>query len=201
MTLIINDTRYRVDFTFALTVTLMLIFCQEDTVILCLLSSLFHEAGHLILMHIFRQKITAVTFGAFGVRINRLITTELSYKKEAIIAFGGIGVNLVIAFIGVTDYYLNGSDFSLRLSAVNIFIALFNMIPIDTLDIGRVLRYTLLCLYDENKSDRILYIISAVSVNLLAVGCIVYTVSFAVNPSLIAVTIYLYVITLFKKWS
>ncbi len=201
MTLIINDTRYRVDFTFALTVTLMLIFCQEDTVIICLLSSLFHEAGHLILMCLFRQKITDVTFGAFGIRINRLSTCNLSYKKEAIIASGGICINFLIALVSVICYSLYGNDFSLRLSAVNIFIALFNMIPIDTLDIGRVLRYTLLCRYDENKSDRILYIISAVSVNLLAVGCIVYTVAFAVNPSLIAVTIYLYVITLFKKWS
>ena len=91
MTLIINHTNYRIDFTFALTVTLMLIFCQQDTVIICLLSSVFHEAGHLILMQLFRQKITDVTFGAFGIRINRLSTCNLSYKKEAIIASGGIG--------------------------------------------------------------------------------------------------------------
>ena len=201
MTLIINDTRYRVDFTFSLTVTLMLLFCQEDTVIICLMSSLLHEAGHIALMHLFHQKITDVTFGAFGVRINRLSTANLSYKKEAIIAFGGIGINFLIAFAGIIYYYLRGSDFALKLTAVNVFIALFNMIPIDTLDIGRVLRYTLLCCYDENKSDRILDIVSAVSVNFLAVGCVVYTFGFAVNPSLIAVTIYLYVITLFKKWS
>lgn len=199
--MIINDTRYRIDFSFALTVTLMLIFCDETTVIVCLISSMLHEAGHLAFMHLFKQKIADVTFGAFGVRINRLNTSSLSYKKEAVIAFGGIGVNLLIAFSSALFSYVRDSDFAYMLTAVNIFIALFNMIPVDTLDIGRVLRYTLLCIYDENKCDRILDIISIVSVNLLAVGCIVYTCVFSVNISLIAVTVYLYVITLFKKWS
>lgn len=201
MTLIVGNTRYRVDFTFALTVTLMLIFCDENTVIICLLSSVLHELGHLVFMKAFRQRVTEVTFGAFGVRIDRLATSELSYKKEAVIAFGGIAVNFLIAFMSGIYYYVTNSNFALLLTAVNIFIALFNMIPVDTLDIGRVLRYTLLCLYDENKCDKILFIVSAVSVNLLAVICIVYTVLFSVNPSLIAVTVYLYVITLFKKWS
>lgn len=201
MTLIVGSTRYRIDFSFSLTVTLMLLFCQSDTVILCLISSVLHEGGHLILMYLFRQKVLSVTFGAFGVRIDRHFSSEISYKKEAFIAFGGIGINLLIAFMSALYYYLTGTGFSLRLTAVNLFIALFNMIPIDTLDIGRVLRYTLLCFYDESGCHKILNIISAAWVNLLAAGCIFYTVSYCVNPSLIAVTVYLYVTTLFKKWS
>ena len=201
MTLIINDTNYRIDFTFALTVTLMLIFCQQDTVIICLLSSVFHEAGHLILMQLFRQKITDVTFGAFGIRINRLSTCNLSYKKEAIIASGGICINFLIAFLSAICYSLYGNDFYLRLSAVNIFIALFNMIPVDTLDIGRVLRYTLLVWTDESKCDRILSIISFISLIFLGGICFLYSLLIGFNPSLVIVTLYLYVITLFKKWS
>jgi Zn-dependent protease len=126
---------------------------------------------------------------------------EISYKKEAIIAFGGIGVNLLIAFISYLYYYLTESSFCFRLIVVNIFIALFNTIPIDTLDMGRVLRYTLLCFYDESKCNKTLYIISVLSVNLLAIVCLLYSVSYALNPSLVAVTVYLYVTTLFKKWS
>ena len=201
MTLIVKDTSYRVDFTFALTVTLMLIFCDESTVVICLLSSVLHEAGHLVFMKAFHQRVTEVTFGAFGVRINRISASAISYKKEAVITLGDIAVNFLISFASGIYYFITESNFALLLTGVNIFIALFNMIPIDTLDIGRVLRYTLLCLYDENKCDKIVFIVSAVSVNLLAVMCIVYTISFAVNPSLIAATVYLYVITLLKKWS
>jgi hypothetical protein len=201
MTLIVNDTRYKIDFTFALTVTLMLLLCSEETVMISLLSSILHEAGHLILMFIFRQKVISVIFGSFGVRIERQLTESLSYKKEAIIALGGIGVNFTVAIISFIHYYLYGSDFSAKLSVVNVIIALFNMIPIDILDMGRVLRYTLLCYKDEDKCQRIIYIISVIFINLLAAGCIVYSLFFSFNISLITVTVYLYVITLFKKWS
>ena len=201
MTLIINETRYRIDFTFALTVTLMLILCEEDTVIISLLSSALHETGHLFFMHLYSQNVQSVTLGAFGVRIDRQLTTALSYKKEAVIAFGGILVNFIIAIIGIIYYSLFGSVFSLKLSAVNIIIALFNMIPLDTLDIGRVLRYTLLCHYDESRCHIIMKTVSVIAVNILSLICIIYSLKFTVNPSLIAVTVYLYVITLFKKWS
>ena len=97
-------------------------------------------------MFIFNQKVISVTFGSFGVRIERQLTQSLSYKKEAVIALGGIGVNFVIASLSAIHYLLYGSDFTFKLSAVNVIIALFNMIPIDTLDMGRVLRYTLLCI-------------------------------------------------------
>lgn len=201
MTLIVNETRYKIDFTFALTVTLMLLLCSEETVIISLFSSMLHETGHLMFMFIFRQKVSCVTFGSFGVRIDRQITTQLSYKKEAIIAFGGIMINFLIAFLGYLYYYLIDSNFALKLTMVNIIIGLFNMIPIEVLDMGRVIKYSLMSIRKDIDSDRILSIISALSVNILAVSTIAYTLKVAVNPSLIAVTIYLYVITLFKKWS
>ena len=201
MTFIVGSSRYKIDFTFALTVTLMLIFCHKETVLLCLVSSLLHEAGHLMLMYILEQKVTDVIFGAFGIRIDRQSEMGTSYKNEAVIAFGGIGVNLLIAFTSAVYYNFTHCSFSMRLTAVNIFIAIFNSIPIDTLDMGRVLRYTLLCRYDESRCHIIMKAVSVIAVNILALLCIIYSLSFTVNVSLIAVTVYLYVITLFKKWS
>ena len=201
MTLIVNETRYKIDFTFALTVTLMLLLCSEETVIISLLSSGLHEMGHLILMFIFRQRVVSVTFGAFGVRIDRQLSQNLSYKKEAIIAFGGIMINFLIAILSYLYYYFINSDFALKLMVVNIIIGIFNMIPIEVLDMGRVIKYSLMSSQKDFQADRILGIISAVTVNLLAVCSLLYTVAVGINPSLIAVTIYLYIITLIKKWS
>ena len=201
MTLIVNDTKYKIDFTFAMTVTLMLLLCSEETVIISVISSALHEMGHLIMMQALGQKVVSVTFGAFGVRINRQFDCSLNYKNEALIAGGGILVNFVVAITGILYYYFTGGIFGIKLTAVNIFIAAFNMIPIDALDMGRVLRYTLLCSSDEDKCDRVMSIISALFVNLLAGICIIYTIYIGFNLSLITVTIYLYVITLFKKWS
>ncbi len=201
MTLIIKDTQYRVDFTFGLTVTLMLLLCSEDTIFICLLSSMLHETGHLLFMYAFGQKVESVTFGAFGIRIQRYSSCVLSYKKEAVIAFGGILVNFLIAFFSCLYYYLQGSSFALKLMGVNIIIALFNMIPIEVLDMGRVIRYILLTFAEESRCDRILRIISVIFVNALATATIFYSVFIGINVSLIAVTLYLYIITLIKKWS
>ena len=201
MTLIVKETKFKIDFTFALTVTLMLLLCHEDTVVISLLSSFLHEMGHLGFMYIFSQRVLSVTFGAFGVRINRQYNCSLNYKKEALIASGGILVNFIVAITGILYYYFTSSIFGLKLAVVNIFIASFNMIPIDSLDMGRVLRYTLLYSIDEDKCDRILSVISLIFINLLAVICFSYTILIGFNLSLITVTLYLYVITLFKKWS
>ncbi len=201
MTLIVRDTHYRVDFTFGLTVTLMLLLCREDTVILCLVSSMLHEFGHLFFMYIFHQRAESVTFGAFGIRIQRRSSCILSYNKEAVIASGGILINFLIAFFSYLYYYLQSSSFALKLMGVNIIIALFNMIPIEVLDMGRVIRYTLLSFTGENLCDRILKIVSVIFVNALAVATVCCSIFIGINISLIAVTLYLYIITLIKKWS
>lgn len=201
MTLIVGSSRYKIDFTFVLTVILMLLLCHEETVILSLGSSLLHEMGHLLFMYIFRQKVESVTLGCYGMRIERCHHSTLSYKKEAIIALGGIIINFIVAILGILYYYLRCNTFAIRLVAVNIVIGLFNMLPIEVLDMGRALRYILLSFYDESFTYRLLGIISALTVNLLAVVTVYYTAFFNVNISLIAVTVYLYVITLFKKWS
>ncbi len=201
MTLIVKETGYRIDFTFAMTVTLMLLLCSEDMVILCLLSSMLHEIGHLFFMYIFHQKVESVTFGAFGVRIQRHIDSALSYKKEAVIALGGILINFLIAIFSYLYYYLWRSDFALKLAIVNIIIAVFNTVPIEVLDMGRFIRYVLLIFAEENLCDRILKIISVIFVNILAILCVCYSLFIGINISFIAVTLYLYIITLIKKWS
>lgn len=201
MTLQFKDTSYHIDFGFALTVTLMLLFFNEETVILSLMSSILHEFGHLLFMHIFHQKVESVTLGAFGVRIQRCSNAFISYKKETIIALGGIMINFLIAIQGGLYYYLRGSNFSLKLALVNTLIALFNSIPIEVLDMGRAVRCILMMFIDETDSDRILRFISLVSVNLLMAISIYYSIMAEFNPSLIAVTVYLYIITLIKKWS
>ena len=114
---------------------------------------------------------------------------------------GGILINFMVASFSAIYYSIHSSEFFLKLILVNIIIALFNTIPLDTLDMGRVLRYTLLCRFDESSVEKILTVISMVSVNLLAVTCLAVNIFTGFNLSLVIVTVYLYVITLFKKWS
>ncbi len=201
MTVDINGTEVKLAFSFVLVLALMLLFCQENIVLMCLTSSLLHEGGHLLFMRLFGERILSIDFGAFGVRIERAGSTVLSYKKEAVTALGGIVINFLLAFLSVMYYYLMKSQAALMLFCINILIAAFNCIPISVLDMGRALRCLFMLKFNEVESEKLLHIISLAFVNLLAVSCCLYSAFVSVNVSLIAVTLYLYVITLFKKWS
>lgn len=201
MTLDIRGTEIKLTFSFVLLLTMMLLFCEESIVLMCVASSLLHEGGHLLFMLIYRERILSIDFGAFGVRIERAGNTGLSYKKEAVIALGGILVNFLLAFISIIYYYLIQRQKAMMFFLINILIALFNCIPVYVLDMGRALRNLFILHFDEEISEKLLNVISLIFVNLLAIFCCIYSAFFSVNISLIAVTVYLYIITLFKKWS
>lgn len=165
-----------------------------------LFSSLIHESGHLILMCLFGDRIHYVELSLFGMRIEKQ-STLLSYKKEALIAMGGIILNFLSAFLGFVMYLIFTREDFLFFSAVNGFIALVNMIPVKILDFGRFIQCFLSQRYDEEKSERVLDILSALCTVLLSLACVLYCVFIRLNISFIAVTVYLNVITFKKKWS
>lgn len=201
MTVDIKETKLRLNFSFVLTVTLMLIFCRQDVVIMSLIASFFHEMGHILFMVVFGEKILSVDFGAFGIRIEKVNNRNISYKRECLIALGGIIINFVLAFLSIMYYYFIGDNFSLMFSLINILLASFNCVPLEVLDMGRALRCFLMLRLDYDKASKMLNAISFVFVNVLAAACLAYTAFYKINVSLIAVTVYLYIITLFKKWS
>ncbi len=196
MTIEISGIRIRLTFSFFVVITLMFLSAQEKIVAVCLLSSLLHECGHLIFMYIFSEKPSEVVFGAFGIRIERLGVSSLSYKKEAVISLGGVAVNLLLVLIFFLYYAFSKSDTAYIGAFVNLFIASLNLIPVGVLDAGNFLRYILLVKYDEEKTGRVLSVVSDVSVCIFCVFCIFFTLFVSVNVSLITVCVYLITINL-----
>lgn len=201
MTVNSGNTEIKLSLSFVLVLLTMLIVCDEKIVMLCLTASLLHECGHLFFMLLYGEKILSIDFGAFGVRIERACNTSLSYKKEAIVALGGILINFFLAFLSIIYYYLMKSQTALIFALINLLTALFNCIPVYVLDMGRALKCVLMLISDEAESERVLSIISIIFTGSLAVFTVLYSAFISVNVSLIAVTVYLFVITLFKKWS
>ena len=96
--------------------------------LLSLLSAvLFHELGHLITILILKKKIRAITLEPFGARI--IVGDEISYVHEILIALAGPAASLLLFFI-LGDG--NAADCSL-------FLGVINLLPVPTLDGGRVL--------------------------------------------------------------
>ncbi len=191
-----GKTRISVTFPFAAVVTLMLLLCDEEIVSISLFSSLVHEGGHLIFMYLFGEKPICVCFGAFGIRIERGCNSRLESKKESLIALGGIAGNCLLFVCGFVFYMIYNSMWAAKLTAVNFFIAAFNMLPVRTLDFGRCLE----CLFSGNqKGDRVLSALSVITAFFVALGCLVYNVFVSLNVSLIAVSMYIILITTLKE--
>ncbi len=192
----LNKTRVDITFPFAAVVTLMLLICDEETVLMSLFSSLFHEAGHLFFMLLFGDAPSLICFGAFGIRFEKDALSCLSRKKEAAVALGGIAGNCLLFICGLVFYFIYNSMWAAKLMAVNLFIAAFNMMPVRLLDFGRCLE----CLFSDKPSfERILSLLSLFTAVTVGIGCILYNVFVCINVSMIAVSVYVILITTLKE--
>ena len=192
----LDKTKVDVTFPFTAVVTLMLLLCNEEIVMMSLFSSLFHEGGHLFFMLLYGEAPSLICFGAFGIRIERVKHIQATVKKEAIIALGGIAGNCLLFICGFVFYYIYNSIWAAKLMAVNFFIAAFNMLPVKALDFGRCLD----CLLSDNPvGERILSVLSVLTAVAVGAGCVLYNVFVSVNVSLIAVSIYIILITTLKE--
>lgn len=192
-----GKTALKLTFPFAAVVTLMLLLCDEEIVLISLFSSFFHEGGHLLLMIVFSEKPRRIVLGAFGIRIERCFERVTDYRKEAAICLGGVFGNIILSGFSLIVYYFTESSFSLKLLAVNIFIACFNLIPIRQLDAGRCIEAILEAKLSAEGISDIFKIVSVVFSFILLILCVCYNVFFGLNVSLIAVTLYLICISKF----
>lgn len=194
----LRKTKVRLDLSFVLVVTLMLLFCNEEIVLLSVFSSMFHECGHLLMMIKCKERIEKLTFGAFGVRIEKYAFSGISYKKEILIALGGIFFNLILAFTSAVVYILSENSTALMLSFINILIALMNSLPIGHLDMGQAVSSFLLMKTESERAREISEIISFVFCLAFTIFTVFYCIIIKVNFSLVAVSIYLLTETEFK---
>lgn len=195
----IGSTQLKLRFSFVATVTLMLYFCDERVVLSAFFASLFHESGHIIIMRLCKARLKAIELGAFGIRIDRAAFGLLSYKKEALIAIGGILFNLFACLVFYILRIISENEEFLLFSAVNLLVAMINSIPNGYLDFGRALHFFLLCFLSEDKAEKIISVTSSVSAAALAILWLFYSIFVGFNISLTAVTLYLTIITFQRK--
>ncbi|MFI3141436.1 MAG: hypothetical protein R3Y27_03895 [Clostridia bacterium] len=194
----INQTRYKLGFSFIAVLTLMLALSNDYIVVCSIIVSVLHECGHLFFMYIFGSYPIMVEFGAFGIRIEKQENSKLTYAQEAIISLGGVMVNFILCGIGFCYYLKIGSNLALQFALVNIFIASLNLMPVQMLDAGRFLKYMFLIKFSVDKTQMILEKISFLTVIFFGLFVLWYTLRVSLNYSLIVVFIYLLIID--RKW-
>ena len=190
----IKNTIIEIRASFFLVITFMLLICDNVIVLISLFSSLIHECGHLISMIALKENPQRLLFSASGLRIDRKCRPCLSFSGEIIIAMSGVGVNLIISLCAYLIYIFSHKELFLAVCAVNLVIASFNLLPVESLDGARGLWFILCRRTPEESAQEIITDVSIVTTVLLIIFFCVTVYLRMANPSLVVVIIYLVIL-------
>lgn len=134
-----------VKISFSFFALLIFISVADKSIHLCpaMLFSLLHECGHFFALAVFKERGSCLKIGFFGGEIIRRGFCGENYLKEAIINASGPLFNVAAAIL---CFFAGRKNFC----GINLAIALFNLLPIESLDGGKML-CALLCI----KKDRL----------------------------------------------
>lgn len=158
-----------------------------------------HELGHALAAKKYNIKTKDITLLPIG-GLARLDSIPEKPKEELIVAIAGPAVNIVLAlitsfFITIPDVNdltiqlaggVNQSNFFLNFFIVNIWLAVFNLIPAFPMDGGRVLRALLSMKFERHIATNIAARIG----QLLAVGFVF--LGFLSNPFLVFIGLFIF---------
>ncbi len=163
-----------------------LISDSAKVLVIYMLAAFLHELGHLLAAKLQKIAVKEIKFGFSGVRI---VTDErlTSYKNELILAVAGPMVNITVFFTVLMFFYprggiealFNAAEAFLSLSETTVdgalgFLALssliqaiFNLMPVNTFDGGRILYCSIAQLADERIAAHVMSVTTAFSAFLL----------------------------------
>lgn len=146
--------------------TVAMLFLLEGTVPACLLllAAILHECGHLAALRAFGVRVRRIDFMPMGAVI-AYDDSLCSHRQTSWIAFAGAGANL---FAAAVCFLFAGDLFVLYFITANIALAIMNLLPIETLDGGTLLRSVLLVNGEPLRTERICRTVSRVCLALLA---------------------------------
>lgn len=199
MQITVRGVKVKFGFWFACLLCFLLT-CTDNTVLcFAVLFSLLHECGHLLCGFFLHDKPQKIEFGLFGLTIVRADDIRLGYREELLEALAGPAVNLFffLLFLCISAFFR--SETMHTCCFVNLYIFLFNAMPVFSLDGGRAF-WAVLCKITDNPETQ-----QAVQ-KLVSFFCILGIAGFGFfvllrsryNFSLLLLAVYL-LITLFLK--
>lgn len=187
----IKGVKVEITFLFTALIAFILSLKAPSNVLITILSSLLHEAGHLLMMNAVGSPPEAVRLELTGFNIKRTSSVKISMKNEILIALGGPLINALIFGFGTLLFSFIKNETLLTFSVVNLILMTFNLLPIKRLDGGMLLYFILSRKFDIDISAKILKITSLFFIILIYLwGFYVFSVS-RYNMSLLIIAIFL----------
>ncbi len=188
MRLTAGNTKISFQYLYVAILAFILILDKSGGIFCCFLASFFHETGHLIALFFLKQRVEEVKFSVFDIQIKS--SHYLDFKRELIIVLSGVLLNflLFIFFYRIIPLF----------ALANLFIGIFNILPVSTLDGGQAINLVLTRFFSKEKSAIIINILTViVSIPIFTIGIIIL-LNTKYNFSFLALGLYL-ILTVFMN--
>lgn len=188
-----------VSFPFMVLFTLLLLFDDNSTVCWSLLAALFHECGHVFAMIFNKNNPSQICFRAFSVDIIDTNKTQRDYNTEVFILFSGPLANLIVASVLLSFYRIFCCRFLRVFASANLFLAVFNLLPIESLDGGQIVSNILLRKFQVRTAGKIAFVLSILTLLPIAILGFYVLLQSKYNFSLLFFSCYLLTSLFFKN--
>lgn len=190
MKLKIADVPVEISYTLICIAAICIILNIFEGLVWCALAVIIHESGHLLAMLKCGHAPERIKISAFEIKIFDSKRQSRSEKQNFFIIFSGPAVNF-ICFIPFYLLYLLGNEYVLPFAISNLSVGMFNSLPVLSLDGGQLIYIILRQRVGADKAERIVDIITFITIfPLAALGFIVLFDS-KYNFSLLFVCVYL----------
>lgn len=142
-----GGTRWCWGVPFLLLLALLLLLDQSATAMLCLLASFLHEGGHIAALFLMGYPPKEVAVGVCGIRLIPH-AHPLETRRQAVVLLAGPAVNLLLAAV------LWQAGCAPAAVAAHAVLGVFNLLPVEALDGGQVLRCVLQTRWEDHRAER-----------------------------------------------
>ena len=184
----LNKLRVYIGYELAAALSAVLILDRQDRYICCVAAAAAHELGHLLMMRLFRVEVRGISLRLFDVLIEA--DSPRGYLADICVTLGGAAVNLALAAAC--------APFKGFFWQANLALGCFNLLPVESLDGGRLTTLILTRLFSE-RSARIALNVTSFVILLPLMTAGIYTVLRSeYNYSLLMISLYLVAVLLLK---
>lgn len=141
-------TPIEIHFGFFAVIALVLSTNTSKYALLGISACCVHEFGHLIFAKLLRVKVNRLTLYGAGMKLNAE-TFGQPFMTELFLLFAGILFNMLAAVI----CFAFGNEYLNVFAIVNLLTALFNLLPFDNFDGGRIILLLLKKFFSYNAAE------------------------------------------------
>lgn len=181
-------TDISIGYEVAAALSAVLILDSDYRVICCVFAAVLHELGHLLMMRCFCIRVHLVKISIFDVLIKA--DRPRRFCQDICVNLGGPAMNLLCAAIFM--------PFHQGLFYANLALGIFNLLPVMTLDGGRLLYLMLSRRFLPKTCCMILRLTTFVLLLPLLTAGLLMLFRSGYNYSLLAISLYLLAVFLFK---